>query len=166
MATEQTQDLIIVPCGIHGEMNMTYRWGAGDFLSKAFEELRDNGKIYANECPQCGRYHLPPRKVCGRCHVEMDGFDKWVQVGPRGTVLVYTVTLAPFLDPETGKPRHVPYCVATIQLDGAPCALEHFLKETNPENLKVGMRVEAVLKPEAQRKGDLGDIIHFKTVQE
>ncbi len=166
MAREEVQEYIIVPCGIKGEMNVSYKWGAGDFVGKALEELRDNGKIYANKCPQCGRFHLPPRKVCGRCHVEMEGWEKWIEVGPRGTVLLFTITVTPFLEPETGKPREVPYTVATIQLDGAPVAFEHFLQETNPEKLKVGMRIEAVFKPKEQRRGDLRDILYFRAIEE
>jgi uncharacterized OB-fold protein len=162
---EQTsREYIILPCGITEEMNIPYNWGAGAFVGKALEELRDNGTIYANQCPQCGRFHLPPRMVCGRCHVEMEGFEKWVKVGPQGTVLLFTVTVRPFLEPETGKPRKVPYTVGTIQLDGAPVAFEHLLKETDPEKITVGMRVEAVFKPKEQRTGDLRDILHFKTL--
>lgn len=166
MAGQTTEEYIIIPCGITGEMRLHYNWGAGDFVGLAFEELRDNGKIYTNKCPQCGRFHLPPRKVCGRCHVEMERRDKWVEVGPKGTVLLFTVTVTPFLDPETGKPRKVPYTVATIQLDGAPVAFEHFLEETDPKKLKVGMRVEAVIKPKEQRRGDLRDILHFRSIKE
>jgi len=145
-------------------MNIPYNWGAGDFVGKAFEDLRENGKLYANKCPQCGRFLLPPRKVCGRCHVEMERAGKWVQVGPQGTVLLFTVTVTPFLDPETGKPRQVPYTVATIQLDGAPVTIEHLLEETNVEKLRVGMRVEALFKQKHERKGDLRDIRFFRTV--
>ena len=166
MANKTDQENIIIPCGIKGEMNIPFNWGAGEFVGKALEELRDNGKIYANKCPQCGRCHLPPRKVCGRCHVEMEGREKWVEVGPRGIVLLATVTVRPFLDPETGKPRTVPYTVATIQLDGAPAAFEHFLEEIDPQKIKVGMKVEAVIKPKAQRKGDLRDILYFRTIEE
>jgi len=165
LTKQEAQEYMIVPCGINGEMNIPYSWGAGDFVGKALEELRDNGKIYANKCPQCGRFHLPPRKVCGRCHVEMEGRENWIEVGPKGTVLMFTVTVTPFLEPETGKPRQVPYTVATIQLDGAPAAFEHYLKETDPEKLKVGMRVEAVLKPKEQRRGDVRDIIQFRTIE-
>jgi uncharacterized OB-fold protein len=162
---EANQEYIIIPCGIRAEMKLNYNWGAGNFIGKALEELRDNGKLYANKCPQCGRFQLPPRVVCGRCHVEMEGFDKWVEVGPKGTVLLYTVTVTPFLDPETGKSRKVPYTVATIQLDGAPVAFEHFLKEIDPDKITIGMRVEAVFKPREQRRADLRDILHFRTIK-
>lgn len=158
----QGQEYIVIPC----EMRMPFRWGAGNFVGKALEELRDNGKIYANRCPQCGRFHLPPRMVCGRCHVEMEGWEKWVEVGPKGTVLVFTVAVTPFLEPETGEMRKVPYAVATIQLDGAPASFEHFLEETDPKKLRVGMRVEAVLKPRKERTANLRDILHFRTIKE
>lgn len=166
MTNKASQEYIIITCGVTAEMNIPYNWGAGDFVGKALEELRDNGKIYANRCPQCGRFQLPPRKVCGRCHVEMEGFDSWIEVGPKGMVLLATVTVTSFLEPETGKPRKVPYTVATIQLDGAPVAFEHFLEETDPAKIKIGMIVEAVVKPREQRRGDLRDILYFKTLNE
>ena len=164
MTEQASQEYIIVPCGIRDEMNIPYNWGAGDFVGKFLEELRDNERIYANKCPHCGRYHLPPRIVCGRCHVEMEGFDKWVEVGPKGTVLLFTITMTPFLNPGTGKPRQVPYTIATIQLDGAPAAFEHLLEETQPDKLFIGMRVEAMFTPGHERKGDLRDIRYFRTI--
>jgi uncharacterized OB-fold protein len=51
-------------------------------------------------------------------------------------------------------------------LDGAPCTLQHQMEETDPEKIKPGMRVEAILKPAAERKGNIFDIKHFVTIKE
>lgn len=158
--TQQTeQQYMVLPI----ELNIPYRWSAGIYVGRFFRELRDNASIYANKCPQCGRYLVPPRIVCGRCHVEM---GDWVKVGPRGTLLAYTVCEQAFLDPGTGKPREVPYTAGCIQLDGAPVTITHFLKETNPEKLHISMRVQAVFRPRGERRGFITDILHFVTIEE
>lgn len=144
-------------------INIAYGYPAGTYTGRAFKELRDNAKIYANICPKCGRGLAPPRPLCGRCHVRM---GDWVEVGPRGTVLVFSVTERSFWDPSTGRMRDVPYTHAIIALDGAPVAFQHFLEETDPQKLRAGMRVEAVIKPREQRTGNILDILHFKTVEE
>lgn len=144
-------------------VKIPYGYPAGTCTGRAFKELRDNGKIYANICPKCGRGLAPPRPLCGRCHVRM---GEWVEVGPKGTVLVFSVTEMSFWDPSTGLMRQVPYTHSIIALDGAPVAFQHFLEETNTEKLRSGMRVEAVFKPKSQRKGNILDILHFRTIEE
>lgn len=68
-----------------------------------------------------------------------------------------------FVDPDTGKERPVPYTYAYIQLDGAGSRFPHFLKETDPSKLRVGMRVQSVF--EEERRGHLLDIRHFRTIE-
>src|SRR3972149_4992541 len=154
------RELLFMPWTLH----VPYRWSAGMYVGRFRRGLRDEGKIYANRCPQCGRYLLPPRIVCGRCHVRMS--DEYVEVGPRGTVLAFAVCEQSFVDPSTGLPREVPYASASILMDGAPVTFTHFLEETDPERLSVGMRVEAVFRPREERAGLVTDIKHFRTVKE
>lgn len=142
---------------------LPYRWRAGLYLGRFFQELKDRGRIWANICPRCGAGHLPPRIFCGRCLTEM---GEWVEVGPRGTVLDFIVVMQPFSDVSTGKPRKVPYTSAVIALDGAPVSFTHFLDETDPSKLKRGLRVEAVFKPPEQRQGRMTDILYFRVLHE
>jgi len=60
----------------------------------------------------------------------------------------------------------VPFAVGIVMLDGAPCTLQHQMEETDPAKIKPGMRVEAILKPAAERKGNIFDIKHFVTIKE
>ena len=145
------------------QINIPYRYSAGLFVSKFMEELKDNAKIYGNQCPKCGRILVPPRIACGRCHVKM---GEWIDMGNKGTVIGYTVCEQAFQDPSTGDKREVPYTFGAIRLDGGDGVIQHLLKETNPEKLKVGMRVEAVFKPKEDRKGNIRDIVHFKTIED
>ena len=145
-------------------LKIPYRWAAGEYMGAFFSELKEAGKIYSSKCPDCGRYSCPPRPVCGICHTRLEPREKWKAIGPKGTLLAFCVSEQSFLVPNTGNMLEVPYSIGVIMLDGAPVTLQHRLQETDPAKLKPGMRVEAVFKPEAERKGDIFDIIHFKTI--
>lgn len=147
-------------------LKIPYKWAAGEYMGAFLTELKDSGRIYSSKCPACGRCSCPPRPVCGVCHTELEPREKWKPVGPKGTLLAFCVSEQSFLVPNTGDMLEVPYSIGVIMLDGAPATLQHKLQETDPGKLKPGMRVEAIFKPAAERKGDIFDIIHFKTIAE
>jgi hypothetical protein len=47
-------------------------------------------------------------------------------------------------------------------LDGGDGGLVHRLGEVAPDELEIGMRVEAVFKPRAEREGSINDIRYFR----
>lgn len=147
-------------------LKMPFKWNTGEPLGEFFREIKQNGKIYANQCPTCGRNFCPPLGICTRDHTMCNGKDKWVSVGPKGTLLGFFICEQSFLVPTTGKMLEVPFSVGVIQLDGAPVTLQHCLQETDVEKIKRGMRVEAVFKPKEEREGNIFDIIHFRTITE
>jgi len=77
-------------------------------------------------------------------------------VSDRGTVLTYAV------DHESKpiQPMATPIVYGIIQLDGADTGFVHMLGEVDPEQLRVGMKVQAVFKEE--RVGNILDIKYFK----
>ena len=155
-----SEELLTLPF----HMEVPYKWSAGEYVSKFLIALRDEAKIICNVCPECGRGMLPPRVICGRCHVRTGEFK---EVGPKGTVLLSNAFEQSFWDPTYAQQRKVPYTVALILLDGSPpCLLTHFLQETDPDKLHPEMRVEAVFKPKAQRVGHIRDILYFDKVIE
>ena len=147
-------------------LKLPFKWRTGEPMGEFFRELKANGKIYANQCPKCGRNYCPPINVCTRDHSKCSEKDKWVAVGPKGTVLTFYISEQSFLIPTTGEMLKVPFSVGIVLLDGAPVTLQHQLEETDPEKIQPGMRVEAIFKPKAERKGNIFDIIHFKTIKE
>ena len=157
-----TQELILRPM----TMRVPYNYPAGIFGGDFLKEIRDNAKIYANKCPKCGLTVVSPRAVCPMCTVRMENRDKWIEVGPKGTVLTFSVLEQPFYYPPTGEMTKVPFALAHIQLDGAPVVFNHELEETDPEKIWIGMRVEAVFKPKEERRARIQDIIHFRTISE
>jgi len=150
------------PIIISQTIEIPYRWSTGRHVGKFYQEIKDSARIYCNVCPECGHALILPRPVCARCHIKM---GEWVEVGPEGTVLLYTIIEQSFWDPTLGRMKDVPYTAAYIELDGRPTVFSHILKETDPEKVSVGLRVRAVFKPREQRIGHLTDILHFETIE-
>ena len=142
------------------EIPQNFRWSVGLHGSKFFEELKHK-RIVGIKCPECGRVYLPPRKACGRCFVEM---SELIPVGPQGIVEGYTVVRFPFIDPDTGKQRPVPYGYGFVKLDGADSYLMGVVDETDIERMHSGMKVEAVFAE--NRTGSITDLSHFRIVRE
>lgn len=144
-------------------LDLKYKWSAGPHLGTFLLGLKA-GKILANRCPSCGRLQLPPTPVCGRCHIAMG--QEWVELGHRGTVVSYSFVAEPMYDAGIGDMRQVPYTIAAVVLDGGPdVAFFHRLEESDPQRVRVGMRVEAVFKPPEEREASMEDILHFRTVE-
>lgn len=141
--------------------NFEYDYAAGRYASRFMAALRDTTTLLGTRCSNCARVLVPPRPICGICAAPT---DDWLEVGPRGTVTGCTVVEVPFIDPMTGTQRPVPYGFAFIKLSGADTNIYHFLEESDPDRMRVGMTVEAVFREE--RTGSLADIVHFRTVED
>jgi uncharacterized OB-fold protein len=146
---------------ISSETALPYNYSLGKYGGRLVMELKDNSRIVGIKCPKCGHVYVPPRRVCGRCFIEMDEF---VEVSNRGILQSFTVVYFSFLDPETGKKRPVPYGYGRIKLDGADSDFLYYLEESDFEKLKIGVRVEAVYNE--NRIGSFKDIKYFKKVED
>jgi hypothetical protein len=59
-----------------------------------------------------------------------------------------------------------PQIPALIEIDGSGgVAIMHLLGEVDPKQVKIGMRVKAVWKPEAEREGAITDIEYWKPIE-
>jgi hypothetical protein len=138
----------------HGHIKMPYNWSVGETGSRFFAELRDHQKIWGTKCPDCGTVFLPPRKNCPVCMVQI---KEWVEIEPKGTLETYTAVsyYSPVLPPAKGQ-----LIYGIVKLDGADTGLVHLLGEVDPEDIQIGMRVEAVFNQNPQ--GNIHDIAYFK----
>jgi hypothetical protein len=61
-----------------------------------------------------------------------------------------------------------PEISAVIEIDGASPlhGIMHKLGEVDPEDVHIGMRVQAVWKPADEREGAITDILYFKPIKE
>ncbi len=131
------------------------RYTAGVAGQKFFQELRDHGRIYGTRCSSCGLTYVPARLFCERC---LERLEEWVEVGTRGTVFAHTTA---YVD-KKGDPREEPVVLVAVKLgDGV---LLHRLGEFSPEQVRNGVEVEAVLRPQKERRGSIMDIRYFKPV--
>ena len=143
-------------------LDVRYKWSAGPHLQKFLLGLKE-GKMIGNKCPKCGHALIPPVPVCAKCHVEMGDF---MEFSHQGTVISYSLVVDPIFDSGAGDWRPTPYAIASIAVDGEPDAtFFHKLEETDPEKIKIGMRVKAVFRPKEERKGRIEDILFLRKIE-
>lgn len=145
------------PITISGEINIPYKWSAGLAGSRFFEELRDHKRIMGTKCPKCGRVMVPPRIFCEECFVDA---NEWVEVSSQGTLVTFGDS---YLSTD-GKLMEKPWMLGIIRLDGSNGGLVHYISEATPEELEIGMKMEAVFKEE--REGNILDIKYFRPLKE
>ena len=144
-------------------LSIPQRFSTGPVMGRFLRELRDNQRIMANKCPQCGRHQLPPREVCAVCHVEA---TEWEALGPEGTIRDFDVVYYSSPDPLSGETRETPYVLCWADLDGAhgDAPLWHLLKAPDLSKVRRGMRVRVVFAEE--RDGSMSDIEHFEIIEQ
>jgi uncharacterized OB-fold protein len=146
------------PLRLKRQITLHYRFAAGRFATPFFRALRGEGRVLATVDAD-GNALLPPRPVSGLTNSATTG---WVEVGPTATLSGYTVVHVPFIDPMTGERRPVPYGFGLVRFDGASTNVYHLIDETDQTKLRVGLALEPVFKPAAERQGNLADIRFFR----
>ncbi len=145
----------VEPHVYQGRIKVPYTWWAGEWGSRFFTELRDNKKIMGTKCPTCSQVFVPPKKNCGQC---FSLCDEWVEVGPRGTLVSYTVVNYT----ESIHPVPAPFANGIIRLEGTENGIPHLIGGIELEQMQTGCQVEPVFKDE--RKGSILDIQHFQPI--
>jgi len=140
-------------------LDCAYAWDTGVAISRYLKELK-NGQIIAKECRECNRIMLPPRMFCELCFRPS---GVWVFVQDSGVVNTFSICHVHW-DASRVKEDEKPYLPAVIEIDGASTGMGimHLLGEVEPEQIKIGMKVKAVWKPENERTGSVTDIKYFK----
>ncbi len=139
-----------------GQVYIPNTYTAGAVGTRVLEALRDKKQIMGIRCAACNRVYVPARSTCNECFGKMDDF---VEVSSLGTLQTYTV----MHEPNIVQPVAPPILYGIIQLDGADNGFVHMLGEVDAEDLRVGMRVQAVFRKE--RKGSLLDIRYFRPLK-
>ena len=137
----------------HGQVYIPNQYAAGAVGSRFLIQLRDKKKILGTRCPTCNRVYVPARSICKDC---LGQLKQWVEVSDKGTLLTYTICN----EPNSMQPAETPLAYGIIQLDGADTGFVHMLGEVEPEQLRIGMRVQAVFREE--REASILDIRYFR----
>lgn len=134
-----------------------YGWAAGEAISRFLHGLKE-GRLWARECRQCERVLFPPRMFCEEC---FRNTDDWVELADQtGTIETYSVS---YLDTDANRIED-PILVGVVSLDGAAehHGLMHYFGEMTKDDIEIGMKVEPVWKPEAEREGSVRDIAYWR----
>jgi uncharacterized OB-fold protein len=140
---------------------MPYTWSVGIYGSRFFQEIKNHQRFIGIRCPACGKVYVPPRRVCGPCFAEMNDL---VVLPNQGTIRAFSIVNYPFIDPDTGRQRPIPYTYGYIQIRGADNIFSHIINETDVQKIEVGLPVAAVFRPQAEMQGRMSDILHFDIV--
>jgi uncharacterized protein len=140
-------------------LDCAYAWDTGVAISRYLAELK-NGKIIGKKCRSCNRIMIPPRMFCELCFRPS---GDWVYLQDSGVVNTFSICYVNW-DASRIKEGQKPYLPAVIEIDGATegMGIMHLLGEVEPEQIKIGMKVKAVWKPESERTGSITDIKYFK----
>lgn len=125
----------------------------------AFGRGLKEGRILAQACPTCRKVYVPPR---GACPVDGVPTSEPHELPDTGIVTTFCIVNVPFL----GQKIKPPYVSAYVLLDGADIAFLHLILGTDAESVRMGMRVKAVWKPEAERGFSMENISHFEPTGE
>ena len=88
--------------------------------------------------------------------------EEEVELPDKGTVTTFCVVNLPFY----GQAIKPPYVCASILLDGADIALFHLIQEVPAEEVRMGMRVEAVWDDAEELEPTMESIKHFRPTGE
>ena len=138
--------------------NAEYAWDAGVAIGRYLRELKA-GRLVGVRCDECRRIVIPPRNFCEWCFLPM---DNWVHLPDTGTVNTFSLCYVTW-DMQYLEEPQIP---AVIDIDGTrpSMGIMHMLGEVEPDQVKIGMKVQAVWKPAEEREGSILDIKYFKPV--
>ncbi|MCP4628887.1 MAG: Zn-ribbon domain-containing OB-fold protein [bacterium] len=145
----------VKPMVLEGKVDLPFSYSAGRTASRFLINLRDQQRIMGKRCPECSRVIVPARLFCSQCFTET---DEWVEVGPEGSLISFTVVYRG----ENHHPKEAPLAYGIIRLDGADTSFVHLLAETDEAQLQPGRRVRAVFSE--KRIGHILDIKHFEAI--
>jgi uncharacterized OB-fold protein len=139
-------------------VRLAYDYAASPEESKFFRGLAE-GRILGQRCPTCHKVYVPPR---GACPVDGVPTTDEVELPDKGTITTYCIVNVPFL----GQKITPPYVSAYVLLDGADIAFLHLILDTEADEVRMGMRVEAVWKPRDEWGTTIENISHFRPTGE
>lgn len=113
------------------------------------------GRLLAQRCPACEKVYIPPRGACPTCGVPTT--DE-VELSDVGTVTTFCIVNVPF----PGQRTKPPYVHAAVLLDGADIPFAHLILGCPADEVRMGMRVQAVWKPREQWSYTPQNIDHFR----
>ncbi len=139
-------------------MRLEYLFSAGIAQSKNLRGLAA-GKFIGQRCPVCRKVYVPSR---GSCPVDGVPTDEEVVLGNTGTVTTFCVVNVPF----AGQSIEIPYICAMVLLDGADISFMGLIQEIPTDEVRMGLRVEAVWVPPEELRPSMASVRYFRPTGE
>ena len=145
---------------LQDQMLADFAWDTGVAIGRYLAGLKA-GIILGSYCRYCHKTVVPPRTVCEWCFNPMDHF---VPLSDTGIVNTFSLCYVTW-DVQRIEEPEIP---AVVEIEGAAPlhGIMHKLGEVDPKEVAIGMRVQAVWKPEEERQGAITDIRYFKPFKE
>ncbi|MEO5664623.1 MAG: OB-fold domain-containing protein [Nocardioides sp.] len=144
--------------GVVSPISLDYLYAASPEESAFFAGLAE-GRIIGQRCPVCHKVYVPPR---GACPVDGVPTTDEVELPSSGTITTFCIVNVPFL----GQKIAPPYVSAYVLLDGADIAIQHLILDIPADEVRMGMRVEAVWRPRDEWGTTIENIAHFRPTGE
>jgi uncharacterized OB-fold protein len=137
---------------------LEYEFTAGAATSRFLRGIAEK-RILGERCGVCGNVILPPR---GSCPIDGVPTTEQVELPDRGVVTTYCVVNVKF----SGSAMELPYVCATIVPDGGDMGLFGLVQEIPFEDIRMGLRVQAVWADDDDLAPDLASIKWWKPTGE
>ena len=154
MSSESTEPVTMLSTPI----KLDYDFTAGLSQSKTLAGYAQ-GKFIGQRCPKCKKVYVPSG---GSCPTDGVATDEIVELANTGTVTTYCVVNVPF----AGQSIEIPYICAQILLDGANISFMGLIQEIPTDEVRMGLRVEAVWVPEEELTPNLSSVKYFRPTGE
>ncbi len=139
-------------------MRLDYTFSAGIAQSRNLRGLAE-GRFVGQRCPVCKKVYVPSR---GSCPVDGVPTDEVVELGNTGTVTTFCVVNVPF----AGQSIEIPYICAMVLLDGADISFMGLIQEIPTDEVRMGLRVEAVWVDPADLGPTMASVKYFRPTGE
>ena len=143
---------------VEANLYLPYRYVAGDYRARFFASMKKK-KFLGSKCSKTGKVFVSPLVNSPESFAPATEF---VELEGRGIVTTFCIVNIPVI----GRDLQLPYVAASVALDGADISIFAAIQECQPEKVHMGMRVEAVWKPDGERTGSFDDVLYFKPTGE
>ncbi|WP_079253662.1 Zn-ribbon domain-containing OB-fold protein [Endozoicomonas arenosclerae] len=144
--------------GVESPVYLEYNFTAGKATATFLSNIK-KGKLTGGKCSECSAVYVPPRGSCPACGVAN---DENVELSNKATVQSFTIISIPI----PGNPIKPPFVVANLMVDGAHQSFLHIVSGCENSDVRIGMRVEAVWKPEEEWTHAMESIAYFQPIDE
>lgn len=139
-------------------IRLDYTYTAGRATQRFLLGMAE-GRILGQRCPECGKVYVPPRGSCPPCGVPTR--DE-VEVSGKGTVTTFCIVRIP--SESLSVPP--PFACAHVLLDGADLPFFALVHDCDFDQVRMGMRVEAVWAPKEELAPTFESIRYFRPIDE